>query len=168
MATISSTYTANLVASQREWQVVKGAAQDWALKDNAGAHVVRDGGAVDLSGLIAFEDENARLDDYTPVYTVKDAAGDAIFPGVTQDQLTLEPGAYTVEVALESDRYEVSATSQTYALSLYAESDFFELALRDETRGARVDALRLRPLHGRVHRQRLVRHGAGRIHLLRL
>ena len=82
---------------------------------------------------------DARLDDYTPVYTVKDAAGDPIFTGVTQDRLILEPGAYTVEIALESDRYEVSATSQTYALSLYVESDFFELALRDETRGARVD-----------------------------
>ena len=101
---------------------------------------MRDGGAVDLSGLIAFEDENARLDDYTPVYTVKNAAGEVIFTRVTLDDLTLDPGKYTVEVALESDRYEVSATSQTYALSLYAESDFFELALRDETRGARVDA----------------------------
>ena len=101
---------------------------------------MRDGGAVDLSGLIAFDDADARLDDYTPVYTVKDAAGNTIFTGVTQDQLILEPGAYTVEIALESDRYEVSAASQTYALSLYAESEFFELALRDETRGARVDA----------------------------
>ena len=130
----------NLVASQRTWQVVKGDAQDWALKDEEGAHVVRDGGAVDLSGLIAFDDADARLDDYTPVYTVKDAAGNTIFTGVTQDRLILEPGAYTVEIALESDRYEVSATTQTYAMSLYVESEFFELALRDETRGARVDA----------------------------
>ena len=106
---------------------------------NEGAHVVRDGGAVDLSGLIAFDDADARLDDYTPVYTVKDAAGEAILTGVTQDRLILEPGAYTVEIALESDRYEVSDATQTYALSLYVESDFFEFALRDETRGARVD-----------------------------
>ena len=72
----------SLVASQREWKVVKGAAQDWALKDEEGAHVVRDGSAVDLSGLIVFDDADARLDDYTPVYTVKDAAGNTIFTGV--------------------------------------------------------------------------------------
>ena len=71
---------------------------------------------------------------------MKDAAGNTIFTGVTQDRLILEPGAYTVEIALESDRYEVSDATQTYAMSLYVESDFFEFALRDETRGARVDA----------------------------
>lgn len=56
---------------------------------------------------------------------------------MTQEELILEPGKYTVQIALESDNFHVSAPKE-YALTLYNESDFFELVLRDETRGEPV------------------------------
>lgn len=84
---------------------------------------------------------------------------------MTQEELILEPGKYTVQIALESDNFHVSAPKE-YALTLYNESDFFELVLRDETRGEPVADYTYDSATGAFDVSALVRHGAGRVHLL--
>lgn len=64
-----------LCATWREWKIVQGEEQAWDFKDGAdeGVRLVREDSAIDLSGLIDFVDDGARLDDYTVRYTVTDA-----------------------------------------------------------------------------------------------
>lgn len=127
-----------LQATHREWKVVKGEEQPWRLSETEGARLVREGSASDLSDLIVFDNAQARLDDYTARYTVKDGEGNIILDGVLQEELILGPGKYAVEIVLESNRYKTSG-AHSYALTLYGEDDFFEFTLRDETRGKTVD-----------------------------
>ena len=121
--------------------IVKGEAQPWTLTESEGTKLVNVsiGEQTDLSDLIAFEDSEAQLSDYTVRYTVTDSTGSVILTDVTADAMMLAPGEYTVEISLTSGLFETTTGAESYALVVLDERDFFEFALRDETRGQTLD-----------------------------
>ena len=58
-----------LLNTQRKWNVVKGNEQTWELAEEEGTRLVRNEQIPDLSGLIRFDDEEARLSSIMAAYS---------------------------------------------------------------------------------------------------